>query len=532
MMGIRLNLVFIFWILMTFSLSAAEPPTIHQAARRGNLEIVKSLLQKDPSLATAKDKRQLTPLHYAVFGGHTEVVLFLIEKKADVNAGDSTGNTPFMWAVARNKEAIAELLIQKGANVNQKTNTGGIPLLHAAKFGKEGIFRLLVKNGAKVNCKNSYDVTPLHMAAAAGSLEKVKALVEAGADLNVVCSNGKTPLHFAKEHLSEINISTADQKHTRHGHGDRNNPQHKEIINLLVSKGAKDLPVKFPVVKGEFLGQKKPGLKPELFAYGLLVSPFSPHGKLTFSPDGKQIYWSHNAAPIQSRWVMTMKTDGTWTPPVPSPLSADYLENGLCFANGGKRVYFHSRRSTPEGGKLKDPDIWYRDITDKGWGKAVNAGPVINSSAEEMAPTVSANGNIYFVREGDSSDLGSNIFCSRLVNGKYTKPEPLGGGVNADAYDLDPMISPDEKFIVFVSTRRGGYNPALNLYVSFKGPDGQWGEAVCFNKAIKMQRAWWSDFTPDGRYFLFCGETENEMGAYYWVDAKIFDTLKPGVEAK
>ena len=47
----------------------------------------------------------------------------------------------------------------------------------------------------------------------------------------------------------------------------------------------------FPVLKGKYLGQKPPGLKPEVFAPGIISGKYSFHGFLTFSPDGKEIYW-------------------------------------------------------------------------------------------------------------------------------------------------------------------------------------------------------------------------------------------------
>ena len=57
-------------------------------------------LQKDKKIVNARDENGWTPIHEGARGGHTEVVKFLHENGADVNARTSSGQggTPLWWA--------------------------------------------------------------------------------------------------------------------------------------------------------------------------------------------------------------------------------------------------------------------------------------------------------------------------------------------------------------------------------------------------------------------------------------------------
>ena len=68
---------------------------IHDAARNGDLEKVKTLVKDNPSLVFSKDNANGgTPLHWATANDHKEVVQFLLANNADVNAKDNAGQTP------------------------------------------------------------------------------------------------------------------------------------------------------------------------------------------------------------------------------------------------------------------------------------------------------------------------------------------------------------------------------------------------------------------------------------------------------
>ena len=59
--------------------------SIHKAAEEGNIYVVKQHLAAGAD-ANAKNKKGMTPLHFAIYKDNSEIVELLIDKGADVNA--------------------------------------------------------------------------------------------------------------------------------------------------------------------------------------------------------------------------------------------------------------------------------------------------------------------------------------------------------------------------------------------------------------------------------------------------------------
>jgi len=70
-----------------------------EAAKAGRLEIVRAILDSNPELINNRDDGA-TALHHAAFSGHRDIVRFLVERGADINARDTVfGATPAGWAI-------------------------------------------------------------------------------------------------------------------------------------------------------------------------------------------------------------------------------------------------------------------------------------------------------------------------------------------------------------------------------------------------------------------------------------------------
>ncbi len=97
-------------------------PSIHYAASHGDLETVRYWLRYSKELINEKNSMGETPLHEAAFLGRTEVVKFLLEQGADVNAeAYNQKRTPLELAMSLMDNApIVELLIARGATVPEK----------------------------------------------------------------------------------------------------------------------------------------------------------------------------------------------------------------------------------------------------------------------------------------------------------------------------------------------------------------------------------------------------------------------------
>ena len=75
-------------------------------------------------------------------------------------------------------------------------------------------------------------------------------------------------------------------------------------------------------LKGEYLGQKPPGLKSEVFAPGIVSIRGGHEFSCTFSPDGKEFYFNRGPDIFVCRW----EKEG-WTAPEPAPFNSRYLDH-------------------------------------------------------------------------------------------------------------------------------------------------------------------------------------------------------------
>jgi ankyrin repeat protein len=93
----------------------------------------------------AKDKYDMTPLHWASLNNRIAIAKLLIDKGADVEAKDYKGWTPLHRASWNNSIEIARLLIERGANVKAKNNKGQTPLDNACSIEMEELLKKYMK---------------------------------------------------------------------------------------------------------------------------------------------------------------------------------------------------------------------------------------------------------------------------------------------------------------------------------------------------------------------------------------------------
>jgi ankyrin repeat protein len=147
---------------------------IQDAAQKGDLAKVKALLEKTPDLVSDRDNAGQTALHWAVSGRYKDMVVFLLDSKADVNAKSNSGQTPLHYAASFcfGDTNMVSLLLARKADVNTKDNFGKTPLHYAALYGFKDMAVLLVANKADVNAKDNDGKTPLAAALDTKSLPR------------------------------------------------------------------------------------------------------------------------------------------------------------------------------------------------------------------------------------------------------------------------------------------------------------------------------------------------------------------------
>lgn len=67
---------------------------LFECIAHGRMERVKEILDQEPALLSVRDTLGDTPLHVAVWNARVDIVAFLLDRKADLNARDADGRTP------------------------------------------------------------------------------------------------------------------------------------------------------------------------------------------------------------------------------------------------------------------------------------------------------------------------------------------------------------------------------------------------------------------------------------------------------
>ncbi|CAK0843508.1 unnamed protein product, partial [Prorocentrum cordatum] len=109
------------------------------------------------------------PTLRSVGDGDVGLVTKLLEERADVNSGFSRGMTPLHFAVAGGHKPVTELLLEKRANPNaEEYYLLRSPVFAAAESGSANVVDKLVEFGADICLSNAKGVTPLQQAVSAG----------------------------------------------------------------------------------------------------------------------------------------------------------------------------------------------------------------------------------------------------------------------------------------------------------------------------------------------------------------------------
>ncbi|KAJ3237822.1 SH3 and multiple ankyrin repeat domains protein 2 [Chytriomyces hyalinus] len=167
------------------------------------------------------DALGLTPLYYAVLGGHPECVDRLLELKADTSYVDESGKTLLHTACLNNFGQVTGLLIDFGGLDIDAVNVAGNTPLHltGTRNAVESARRLLIR-GADREKTNKFGNTALQMAVLSGSTEVVE-LLKSFRDDQIIpppppYTPENSPLVKRRIHRSANSFDVTDQSTTSH----------------------------------------------------------------------------------------------------------------------------------------------------------------------------------------------------------------------------------------------------------------------------------------------------------------------------
>lgn len=187
----------------------APVPELHEAASRGNLALVQSLLELPEHSVDERDASGATLLMVAARDGQLPVVELLVQRGADVTLKNKNQSTALMFAALHGRAAIAAFLLAQPAAVERinDMNVGCYSALHCATSeGHLEVVQLLLDHGADAEVTND-GWRPLHVACSKNYVAIIKLLLKHGVDVNAPMQDGITALHFVALHGS-IELAT------------------------------------------------------------------------------------------------------------------------------------------------------------------------------------------------------------------------------------------------------------------------------------------------------------------------------------
>ena len=163
--------------------------TLIEAAAAGDAARVRALAAAGASLE-ARDAEGETALMRAAHGGHLDVVRALVDAGADVNATDGRGWGALAKAcynadLDRGFADVVAFLIERGASVEAPIGYGIRPLMLAAGYGEIAVVEALLAGGADVLARNDGGLTALMMVKEKFYVDVINRLHEAERDAGV-----------------------------------------------------------------------------------------------------------------------------------------------------------------------------------------------------------------------------------------------------------------------------------------------------------------------------------------------------------
>ena len=271
-------------------------------------------------------------------------------------------------------------------------------------------------------------------------------------------------------------------------------------------------------------GQLPPGRTPVLFLPEFIKTKHRIHSSPTFSPELNEVYWSvfsrnsdikHKNETI----LFSKKVNNVWTKPEIASFSGKYTDGGPLFSSNGKTLYFYSRRPLNNKSESEtEGEIWFVEKNVESWGEPKHL--KLDCEGEKYFFSISKNYNLYFTSGHGPGGAGRgsvDIFFSKFSDGKYTHPVKLPSEINSKKFvESDPLISPDERYLIFFSLERPENFGQYDLFISYNMGNDGWTKSKNLGEQINTGYSRFPRFSPDGKYLFFV-----KSDGIYWVNCSI-----------
>ena len=182
-------------------------------------------------------------------------------------------------------------------------------------------------------------------------------------------------------------------------------------------------------------------------------------------------------------------------------------------------IVFNTKR--PEKNALKlsngsyENSLYLSKVTDGQYSKAEVIGSPINTGNSGIEVIgLSANGEVILLFKPDGKGSGNILISNMTAQGVFSKPEKLDAKINSGGEEIAASITSDGNVLFFASNRRGGFG-GTDIYVCKKIGPNKWSEPL--NAGADLNTIYDEDFpncSPDGKTLYFSSKGHTSMGGY------------------
>lgn len=151
--------------------------------------------------------------------------------------------------------------------------------------------------------------------------------------------------------------------------------------------------------------------------------------------------------------------------------------------------------------------------------KIESAGPVLNSTFPDFAPVISADEKVMIFTSRRTGSTGGlldetgqyfeDIYISKKVNGKWGTPQNIGENINTDGHDASIALSADGSELFIYKDDGGG-----DIYYCKERPDGTWSKPLPIEGSVNSRSSYENAaaVSPDGTTLFFASNREGGYG--------------------
>ncbi|XP_076784972.1 uncharacterized protein LOC117703140 isoform X2 [Arvicanthis niloticus] len=185
---------------------------IHKAASMGDVDAVKSFIERGAFAMEQADWKYRSALHFACVYGHPEVVTLLVESSCEISPKDAKDATPLIKASQCRQMECLDILLKHGADPNIVDCSGNTALHYAVYNGDIETATKLLEYKANIEAINENKITPLLLALKQNKEKMAEFLINNGANAKTCDFLGRSSLMYAVRCGSELIIKLLLQR--------------------------------------------------------------------------------------------------------------------------------------------------------------------------------------------------------------------------------------------------------------------------------------------------------------------------------